>query len=253
MTMDEKSAHDAAPLAGDGQPVEAVTEEDAAPRRREVNGDAASGSEQPAALSTTLQRFADQALDFLSHASNETLGACLAGLGATTYLILGRIGLVIIGVAGGVVLHATWEGIRGDDRDEETKKAERERRREAGIEVAKRVLDLRPSKSSENNFEGVKMSAYQTLDFSNFEPETAQALNMFTDAVIKDYVYYWYGPTLPGEESFPASCRRTLTAFMLSLSGHLQRKRPADAFLVRMLMVKPLLRHSEYLTSLRGV
>src|SRR6266480_6019842 len=55
-------------------------------------------------LQTTLQRFADRAIDFLSSASNETLGACLVGLGATTYFILGRVGLVVIGVAGGIVL-----------------------------------------------------------------------------------------------------------------------------------------------------
>ncbi|KAI7086661.1 hypothetical protein KC356_g4873 [Hortaea werneckii] len=184
-------------------------------------------------FATSIQRFTDRALYFLSHASNETLGACLVGLGAGTYMILGRLGLVIIGVAGGVVLHATWEGVRGDDRDEETKSAERERRREAGVEVARRVLDWKATtKDQDATIEDVKIFAGQRqLDFSKFGPETAGALTTFTNAIIKDYVRYWYDPTLPGEETFPASCKQILTAFLLSLSGHLTRKRPADAFL----------------------
>ncbi|KAI6818829.1 hypothetical protein KC340_g14063 [Hortaea werneckii] len=184
-------------------------------------------------FATSFQRFTDRALNFLSHASNETLGACLVGLGAGTYMVLGRLGLVIIGVAGGVVLHATWEGVRGDDRDEETKSAERERRREAGVEVAKRVLDWKATtKDQDVTMEDVKVYAgQQQLDFSTFGPETAGALTTFTSAIIKDYVRYWYDPTLPGEETFPASCKQTLTAFLLSLSGHLTRKRSADAFL----------------------
>lgn len=42
---------------------------------------------------------------------------------------------------------------------------------------------------------------------------------------------WWYAPILPGEESFPAACRQTLVAFILSLSHRLSRKRPADTFL----------------------
>ncbi|KAF2213733.1 hypothetical protein CERZMDRAFT_83841 [Cercospora zeae-maydis SCOH1-5] len=180
-----------------------------------------------------LQSFIDKGLHFLSTASNETLGACLVGLGATTYVVLGRVGLVIIGVAGGVVLHATWDGTRGD-RGDETKRAEAERRREAGVDVIKRVLEWRTSsreQSAQAEEDGSRVFASQALDYSSFGPEAAVALDAFTTAVIKDYVHYWYDATIPGEESFPASCRRTFTAFMLSLSGHLQRKRAADAFL----------------------
>lgn len=41
---------------------------------------------------------------------------------------------------------------------------------------------------------------------------------------------WWYSPILPAEDAFPNSCRQTLTAFMLSVSAHLSRKRPADNF-----------------------
>ena len=42
---------------------------------------------------------------------------------------------------------------------------------------------------------------------------------------------WWYSPILPTELSFPSACRQTLTAFILSVSAHLSRKRPADTFL----------------------
>lgn len=197
---------------------------------KDANSNANASQTESPGLAASLQGFTDKALHFLAHASNETLGACLAGLGATTYLILGRVGLVIIGVAGGVVLHATWEGIRSDDRDDATKKVEQDRRKETGIEVAKRLLDLRDQAATDEGAKD-KVFANQQLDFSRFEPETAAALDTFANAVIKDYVHYWYDPTLPGELSFPATCKRTLVAFLLSLSGHLERKRPADAFL----------------------
>lgn len=197
-------------------------------------------SEKPTTVTTTdstgqtsvLQVFTDRALHFLAHASNETLGACLAGLGASTYFIFGRVGLVIIGVAGGVVLHATWEGIRSDDRDEHTKRLEQQRKKETGLELARRLLDLRVSaETAEDEREEAKLNATHQIDFSRFEPETAAALDTFVSAVIRDYVQFWYDPQIPGEESFPAACKHTLVAFILSLSGHLERKRPADALL----------------------
>src|SRR3954451_11700486 len=45
----------------------------------------------------------DATLRFFATASNETLGACVVGLCASTYLVLGRVGLVLIGAVGGVV------------------------------------------------------------------------------------------------------------------------------------------------------
>ena len=229
--MDETKPEDTTPTEADGRPVEPVLDEETTLLSHETKDEPTiAATAKP--LSATLQSLTDKALDFLSHASNETLGACVVGLGAATYFVLGRVGLVIIGVAGGVVLHATWEDIRSDTRDEDTKKAEQAKRREAGVDVVRRVLEWRSSRPADEASEDAKVYATQrSLDYSHFEPETAAALNAFTDAVIKDYVYYWYGPTLPGEETFPESCRRTFTAFMISLSNHLRRKRPADAFL----------------------
>jgi hypothetical protein len=214
----------------EGKPVAAVRDEVDVPETSKSEPAAVVTGSAPA--SGLLQTLTDRALHFLSHASNETLGACLVGLGATTYFVLGRVGLVIIGVAGGVVLHATWDGIRGDDRDDATKKADQQGRKEAGVEVAKRLLEWKAKQAAaEAKAEDGRVYASQNLDFSSFGPETATALETFTNTVIKDYVHYWYDPTIPGEQTFPASCKRTLTAFLLSVTGHLRRKRPADVFL----------------------
>src|SRR5277367_4066951 len=58
-------------------------------------------------VSEKLRDLTNATLNFLSTASNETLGAFVVGLAASTYLVLGRLGLVLIGAVGGVILHAT--------------------------------------------------------------------------------------------------------------------------------------------------
>lgn len=150
-----------------------------------------------------IKALTDRTLSFLATASNETLGACLVGLGASTYLVLGRVGLLLIGVVGGVVLHATWEGhnhgAQGDNAGQSV-----DRRRELGIDIARRVLDWRKatenSKYGDKEKEGadaredsdlaVKLFSGKELDYSGFRPETAAALTELTDAVIRDYVKY---------------------------------------------------------------
>lgn len=162
-----------------------------------------------------------KALRFLSTASNEVLCGLGFALVACTYLILGRIGLVLIGAFVGIILHATWEGHTAEDA-----------RRENGLDVARRVLDWRDTQAQ-------KISGDQDQDdlstagkgFEGFKPETAAALTDLVEAVVKDYVKWWYNPIIPADESFPAACRHTLTTFLRSISTHLSRKRPADTFL----------------------
>lgn len=189
--------------------------------------------------STRARELLDQFLHFLSNASNETLGACLAGLGAITYFILGRVGLVLIGVVGGIVLHATWEGSTAQSDEQTESTAEKTRRkREDGLKILQRVLDWRgqrhltESDAIENGgLLQTKTSTPKPLDFSEFELLTGAALTSLTDAVIRDYVKWWYGPLLPDDLSFPSACRQTLSGFLLTISSRLSRKRPADVFL----------------------
>ena len=105
---------------------------------------------QPAAVTASaaniqIQDITDRALRFFSQASNETLGACLVGLSATTYFILGRVGLLLIGLDGS---------------------------------------------DTEGSDDEVKPVINRKADFSSFRPDTAAALNHFTDAIIRDYVKY---------------------------------------------------------------
>ncbi|KAI9787549.1 MAG: hypothetical protein M1839_000079 [Geoglossum umbratile] len=199
------------------------------------------GNERQQELDLTLasaQDLTSRLLDFLSNANNETLGACLVGLGAATYFVFGRIGLVLIGAVGGVVLHATWEsggGGGGESGDGTAGAREARRRREVALDVIERVLDWRDRKRDDRVSTGdeveLKAGATKPADFSGLAPETAAALEGLTDAVVRDYVKWWYAPILPSEQSFPDTCRQTFTAFILSVSSHLSRKRPADTFL----------------------
>ncbi|KAL2071353.1 hypothetical protein VTL71DRAFT_12588 [Oculimacula yallundae] len=162
-------------------------------------------------------------LRFLSTASSETIGGIAAGLAAATYLVLGRLGLVLIGVVGGIVLHAAWErqslGVGSTE----------ELRREKGVDVVQRILNLRETRQSGHEDEdGNKVMGN---NFEGFQPETAAALNELVDAVIRDYVKWWYQPILPMDQTFPTASRTTLTRFILSISQHLSRKRHADTFL----------------------
>ena len=190
----------------------------------------------PATKPLTTSTVVDATLKFFANASNETLGACAVGLCASTYLVLGRVGLVLIGAVGGVVLHATWENQYGGRSEEEKAELER-RRKELGLEVTQRVLDLRGQKRQQKNedqkdvLDTDSKIESKSLDYSNFEPETRVALTNLTDAVIQDYVKWWYSPLLPKDQSFPASCKQTLTSFILSFSNHVSRKRNADPVL----------------------
>ncbi|KAH0288294.1 hypothetical protein KCU62_g5305, partial [Aureobasidium sp. EXF-3399] len=194
-----------------------------------------SAAETATAASIQLQDMADKALHFLSHASNETLGACIVGLAATTYFVLGRVGLVLIGIVGGVALHATWEASHSSPDRLGVSEAEQKKRREVGLDVVHRLLLSRETQKNkpeaDESDDQVTPLASTKADFSSFRPDTQAALNVFTNAVIRDYVNWWYSPVLPGEDSFPSACRQVLVGFIVSLSNHLSRKRPVDTFL----------------------
>src|SRR2546421_4056543 len=128
----------------------------------------------------------DAVLDFLSTASNETLGACAVALCAITYLVLGRVGLVLIGAAGGIVLHATWEASNHTGAGEQGAATDGGRKkRELGIEVVKRSLDWRATlRKDAPEDEALKSSPAETssddktLGYSDFGPATQNGLNV---------------------------------------------------------------------------
>lgn len=139
----------------------------------------------------------DYMLHFLSSSDNSTLAGVAASLAIVTYVLLGRIGLLLIGLVAGVALHASWEtadtGLNGD----QTGIYSVHRRKELSLNIANRLLELSSRKRSEpnsNNGGNIAKAAEQIsepeLDFSGFPPKTAAALRSLTNAVIKDYVTY---------------------------------------------------------------
>ncbi|KAI4867350.1 PXA domain-containing protein [Hypoxylon rubiginosum] len=162
-------------------------------------------------------------LQFLSTATPSTLGGIAVALSGMTYFVLGRVGLVLIGAVAGITLFATWES-----RYPEISRAIRGER---GYAFLDRLLETKHSDSSIKTGQDIEKDA-QVLaqSFDDFQPETRQALQAFVDAVIRDYVDWWYGPIVPSDRSFPLSCRKLLVKFLLTISNQLSRKRPADAF-----------------------
>ncbi|KAM0333308.1 hypothetical protein ACHAQA_001969 [Verticillium albo-atrum] len=160
-------------------------------------------------------------LKFLSTATPETLGGIGIGLAAATYIVLGKLGLVLIGAFGGVVLFISYEA-----RHPEISRAVRGER---GVEVLQRLgIDKVPETKTEDE----KVEEERLINsFDDFKPETRDALSGLVDAVVRDYVKWWYSPILPSDSSFPLACRKVLNSFLLSVSNALYRKRPADSFL----------------------
>lgn len=145
--------------------------------------------------SAKVEQYVEQVLDFLSKASNETLGACIAALCAITYFILGRVGLLLIGAVGGVALHATWQYNGQKEQNVSSTTTESRRRKEVSLDIVKRVMDWRQIHVSiDTNDEtadtkaAIGSSADPISGYEGFQPSTGLALTGLTDAVIREYV-----------------------------------------------------------------
>ncbi|KAL1875943.1 hypothetical protein VTK73DRAFT_9727 [Phialemonium thermophilum] len=164
-------------------------------------------------------------LQFLATATTETLGALAVGMAAVTYLLLGQLGLLFIGAFAGVVMFIQWQG--------KNPAVARITRGERSTDVLDRLLRYNEEVKalSLHDDDPNDEESVLTHGLESFRPETREALKELVDAVIDDYVKWWYSPILPSERFFPLSCRKVLISFLLSVSSHLGRKRPADAFL----------------------
>lgn len=161
-------------------------------------------------------------LQFFATATPGTLAGVAVGFAAVTYLTMGRLGLVLIGAFGGVAGFISWEAHNPE--------VSRAVRGERGVDVLERLLlDSKKKEDSTTEETSDEDDAIKALD--EFRPETREALGGFVDAVIRDYVKWWYSPIIPSDHSFPLACRKTLNSYLLAISNHLYRKRPADVFL----------------------
>jgi len=237
MDVQDMTSPQSDPAINDSKLVEAVAVDDPATQDSTTTTPSASAAPEnnnlpPITLENTvdlIKEATDRTLAFLETASNETLIGCLVGLGAATYIVLGRVGLVFGGIVGGVYLHASWERA-GHGQDDVAKSANEVRKREAGVEVVRRLLDWKDkhiSKAEETEAD----QAYKIADYSELEPQTAAALNTLTDSIVNGYVKWWYSPLVPTDPSFPSACRATLSSFILAVATRMSRHRPAETFL----------------------
>ncbi|KXX76294.1 PX domain-containing protein kinase-like protein [Madurella mycetomatis] len=181
-------------------------------------GPAPPGANNEEGLATRIFRF-------IATATPGTLGGVAVGLAATTYLVLGRLGLVLIGAFGGIVTFIQWE-----QRNVEVVRAVKGER---GIEVLARLLEAkRASEGTIPSEQGADDQEVALINsFDDLRPETREAMNELVEAIINNYVNWWYSPIVPSDKFFPLACRRALTSFLASVSNCVSRKRPADAFL----------------------
>lgn len=179
---------------------------------------------EPADLAAKTSAFAARALKFISEATPTTLAGIAVAVSAVLYAVLGRVGLLLIGAVGGVVAFISLEA-----RNPAIAQAVRG---EKGPEVLDRVwLDLKRNKNDDTSIQDGEDEEAAIKCFDDFRPETRDALGGLVDAVIRDYVKWWYTPIIPGDHSFPLACRKTFNSYLLSISNRMSRKRPADAFL----------------------
>ncbi|KAK0728662.1 PXA domain-containing protein [Lasiosphaeria miniovina] len=169
--------------------------------------------------------FKAKIFQFLATATPGTLGGVAAALAAVTYFILGQIGLVLIGAFGGILLFVQWE--------QRNAEVSRIVQGERGIDILARLLDARKGQGTASPGALGADDQQEMWDraFDEFEPETREALDGLVDAVVRDYIKWWYAPIVPSDKFFPLACRKTLTSFISTVAGHLSRKRPVDAFL----------------------
>ncbi|KAI9885768.1 MAG: hypothetical protein M1823_002446 [Watsoniomyces obsoletus] len=193
------------------------------------------------AASSTIQDMIAPLLQFLGDASNPTLGACFAGLLLALILVFGRAGLILLGAAAGFALHAAWSGsslLPGENSD----RNKDPHWRGSGFDVAERIFNWHERRAStitayhdadsQQQPNGPQdLVATKKTDFTKLPPATSAALSSLTDAVIRDYVSWWYSPILPAERTFISASRDVFSSFLFSVSSHLSRKRPADIFL----------------------
>ncbi|KAI1439170.1 hypothetical protein GGR50DRAFT_4893 [Xylaria sp. CBS 124048] len=176
----------------------------------------------PGLPSTSRQE--DQVTKIIRYASG-TPPATMGAIAVACYFVLGRLGSLLIGAVIGVLCWVIWESRNPE--------VSRTVRGENGYAFLDRLLDhkngasgSRPEQDENDDDDATAVAQ----SFDDFQPETRSALRNLVDAVIRDYVEWWYGPIVPSDPSFPLSCRKLLIRFILSFSNRLRRKRPADAF-----------------------
>lgn len=165
------------------------------------------------------------ALNFFTNATPTTLAAVGVASIAVAFALFGRLGLLLMGALGGVAVFVSCEFLNP--------RFSAAVRPETGTQALDRLwLELQATKPLSSNDDSEAEDERPTAkSFDDFRPQTREALASLVDAVIRDYVKWWYTPIIPTDRSFPLACRKTLTSYLLAVSNRISRKRPTDMFL----------------------
>ncbi|KAL4980043.1 PXA domain-containing protein [Aspergillus desertorum] len=181
-----------------------------------------------------LKQLFDSTLHFLSTCSDEKLLFVLVCLMGATYMILGRLGLLLIGTTLGIAIHASWESLDHNYPSEYPNIG----RKQLSLSIVHKLLDrggTHPLNADLNTRDAGKthhrVASGIDADISSLGPITAGALHSLIDAAMQKFVNSWYEPILPLESTFPNACRAVLRNFIASIASHLYRKRAADTVL----------------------
>lgn len=183
--MDEAVASSPPSPPENGQPVQTSAADDA-------NVETKTESTAPQTAETISSLSGQWLLSFLETADNGVLLGILGVSALLTYLILGRLGLLLIGLVSGFLFHDYGVGLiadkgAGDERSDVALYSSR-RRRELGIEVASRLLDWKPQKDVLRADQERADGNVAVLDLTKFPPATAAALTELIDSIVNGYV-----------------------------------------------------------------
>jgi hypothetical protein len=117
----------------------------------------------------------NEILQFLASATPETLSALAILLSLCIYVVLGRIGLVLIGVLIGILIHASW--------DRPSTSSEGKTQRRTGLEIVNRLLYLRSTETRDSL--AVDELKPHSESFQAFRPETERALDELVEVTLE--------------------------------------------------------------------
>ncbi|KAA8914501.1 PXA domain-containing protein [Sphaerosporella brunnea] len=180
-------------------------------------GTSATTGSTPITTPNAAAELANKVIEYLSAAPPEQLIAISIGGAVVLYAVLGKLGLLFVGVVVGAVGHASLN-LAHAKKDGSVFSVEfhdwlEARKRAAGEEAGDDAVLVK-------------------VHFSSLPPETAKAMEELVDAIVRDYVRSWYSPLLPAENNFPGSCRNVVTNALLAMYHRIASKRGADTFLL---------------------
>lgn len=139
--------------------------------------------------SSNSQSLVDQVSLFVAHADRTTLISISAGVVAVSYVLFGRLALLLVGAIGGVILYIWWEG-QDNVTNGDNEGAAKRKRHELSLEVANRLTALYADNGSkqDDDEDTLNRPGESSLDYSRMGPATEAALTALTNSVIADYV-----------------------------------------------------------------